>query len=504
MTVSFGFYDSLNGDRVYNAEQFSSMFDGIVADGIFSSVGSAFGVTEDTNMDILVGIGRAWFNRTWTANDAPLSLTVTTADPIFDRIDTVIIEVNADPTSRTNAIKIVAGSPASTPVAPTLTDSGTLHQYPLADIYVGAAVTSISAANITNRVGVDVPFCTGILEVISINWAFNQWEAEFSAWFQNLQDELDANQAANLQNQIDAINALISGGGVGLLSGFQGLGDNYVITPTVVTNSLSVAIKTIAGNNPSSSDEVNIRIGDTKHSLQNSLSLTLSFGTNFFNAGGLEHATLPVEYIVYLGYRVSDTSIFLGVSRKFGKTYADFSATATSDKYLAYTGAAPASTDVLEVIGSFKAINSGTAAYNWSLSGTGDVKNRPINSTDPAMYEPQLTGDPSQLTISSWTVNPAWYVLHRSGLCQTYGRCQQVTTGGTAHTDINVSYPISADANYTSIPGAGQYVDGGLQTLAQIFMDSTTSFRVRKDTGGNWSNASSTIQVLWELTYKVV
>ena len=35
MAFKYGFYNSREHDRVYDAEDFSSMFDGIIADGIF-------------------------------------------------------------------------------------------------------------------------------------------------------------------------------------------------------------------------------------------------------------------------------------------------------------------------------------------------------------------------------------------------------------------------------------------------------------------------------------
>lgn len=206
MTVTYGFYNSLSGDRVYDAEDFGSIFDGIIADGIFQSQGGGFGVTQDTgsNMNVKVATGRAWLNGTWTFNDAVLALTVGTADPVLNRIDTVIIEVDSSAAVRANSIKIKAGTAASTPVPPTLTDAGTLHQHPLCDIYVGAGVTAITNANITNRIGTDTPFCTGILETLSVAWLFANWEAQFQDWFDNLVDQLTGVQVTNLQNQIDA------------------------------------------------------------------------------------------------------------------------------------------------------------------------------------------------------------------------------------------------------------------------------------------------------------
>lgn len=77
MSVTFGFYNSKEGDRRYDAIQMSSIFDGIIQDGILQHVGTAMVVKESEAMIINVGVGRAWFNHTWTLNDALLPLVVT-------------------------------------------------------------------------------------------------------------------------------------------------------------------------------------------------------------------------------------------------------------------------------------------------------------------------------------------------------------------------------------------------------------------------------------------
>ena len=42
MSITSGFYNSYNGDRRYNAEQMSAIFDGIINDGVFSNIADAF------------------------------------------------------------------------------------------------------------------------------------------------------------------------------------------------------------------------------------------------------------------------------------------------------------------------------------------------------------------------------------------------------------------------------------------------------------------------------
>ena len=41
MSVTYGFYNSIKGDRKYNALEMSSIFDGIIVDGVYMSIGDA-------------------------------------------------------------------------------------------------------------------------------------------------------------------------------------------------------------------------------------------------------------------------------------------------------------------------------------------------------------------------------------------------------------------------------------------------------------------------------
>lgn len=182
--VTFGFYDSINHDRRYNSTQFGSIFDGIVRDGVFMSIGSKLMVTPaNSGMMVLVGTGRAWFDHTWTLNDAPLPLIVPQSEIILSRIDAVVIETNHTQGVRANTIKIVKGTPSSNPVNPTLINTVYVHQYPLAYIRVNANVTTIRAANITNMVGTSqTPFVTGILETMNIDALIAQWKDQWDEY----------------------------------------------------------------------------------------------------------------------------------------------------------------------------------------------------------------------------------------------------------------------------------------------------------------------------------
>ncbi len=232
MSLTYGFYNSVNHDRVYDATQFGSIYDGVINDGVFQNIGDLFVVTPNSGMNIFVGSGRAWFNGTWTYNDVRYPLTVTPSHQVYTRIDAVVLEVNQNSEVRANTIKMVDGPLSSTPTRPTLINNEFVHQYPLAYITVPKNASSIVASNIQNVVGTSAcPFVTGILEVNDIDHLYSQWDAsfhewetekhtefetwelstqsEFSTWFDSIKGQLDEDAAGHLQNEIDQFNVVL-------------------------------------------------------------------------------------------------------------------------------------------------------------------------------------------------------------------------------------------------------------------------------------------------------
>lgn len=217
MSVSSGFFNSLNGDRKYNAAQMSAIFDGLIIDGVFASIGTAFAVKAAGGLTVNVGIGKAWFDHTWTVNDSILPMTAPEAEVLLDRIDAVVLEVNGMESVRNNTIKFVKGNPSSAPSRPTLTNEGNVHQYPLCYIYRKYGTAVINQADITPMVGTEsTPFVTGILQTISLDELLGKWqdeldrftdarskevddwiaqeESDFTAWFNKMKADLQQEQ----------------------------------------------------------------------------------------------------------------------------------------------------------------------------------------------------------------------------------------------------------------------------------------------------------------------
>lgn len=95
--------------------------------------------------------GQAMVQGHYYINTTAVTLSLTTADAVNDRIDTVVLRL--DPVANTIVAAVVTGTPALSPVAPTLTqvEPYGVYEFPLADVLVPA--TAGVPGTITDRRG---------------------------------------------------------------------------------------------------------------------------------------------------------------------------------------------------------------------------------------------------------------------------------------------------------------------------------------------------------------
>jgi hypothetical protein len=228
----------------------------------------------------------------------------------------------------------------------------------------------------------------------------------------------------------------------------QGFLINGKIVPSVAANDLTVAIKGMDGNNPSASNPVYCRIGDTVRTITAALSVTKNDGTNWFNSGSAELATKEVDYFVYLGYNATD-GVVIGFARiPYANRYDGFSATSTNERYCAISTITNAAAgDYYEVIGRFAATLSAGAGYTWTVPTFTALNliQRPIYNTRYLTYAPTTTGG------TSITGDPGRYML-RDNQCSLSIPNIDGTSNATTKT---VTLPISTGASFSAIYNSG-------------------------------------------------
>ena len=196
------FWNSQNGDRVYDANDFSEWLKKFYTTGVFNG---DLAVTASGGMTVSVSSGYVNIEGKVKFFSAPTTLTIATAGGKYERIDTVVAECNYS--DREITVKVVTGAYSTSPKATAPVRTAAAYQLVLAEIDVPAGATEITQKNITDM-RTDSSVCglvTGTVNQID----FSTVEAQFNSWFESVKGTLDSDAAGNLKNQIDAANEKI-------------------------------------------------------------------------------------------------------------------------------------------------------------------------------------------------------------------------------------------------------------------------------------------------------
>lgn len=217
MALTYGFFDAVYDsdagtyDRTYTAEQMSLYFKGLVSDGVIANVGNMMAVTPGSGMAVQVGTGRMFIDSRWLQNSSALSISISAAHATLARKD--IIVARLDYSNRLISIVAKNGTPAAaSPAAPSIVRNGEYFEMELAEIYVSAGATAITATNITDK-RADTSVCgyvTGLVEQIDTTDMWTQLQDDFETWFDEMKDQLTEDAAGNLQTEIDALGTRVS------------------------------------------------------------------------------------------------------------------------------------------------------------------------------------------------------------------------------------------------------------------------------------------------------
>ena len=236
------FFNSINGDRTYDASSFENWLKKFFTSGVFTG---DLQVLASSGMTVNVGTGYANVDGKVRIWNSITPITLEAANSTYPRIDTIVI--TRDNTNRQIILEAVTGQySGDTPVPTAPVRNAEKYQMVLAQIYVGNSVTEITQANITDT-RTDTDLCgivTGTVQemdfsqfvtqfeafynefITSSEAEFDAWEAEqqvafttwmngeksdFDYWFANLQYVLDGDVAGHLQNEIDAIEEGLAG-----------------------------------------------------------------------------------------------------------------------------------------------------------------------------------------------------------------------------------------------------------------------------------------------------
>lgn len=165
--------------------------------GVFGADGN-LSVTANGDMTVSVSDGVGWlandkadgtvfWNDTKEQTGSELQLTIPLPDAILPRIDRIVVSWDTVDYAEKPRIEVLKGTPNNAPTAPELTNNTLKRQISLVRIYVAAAVSSISADNITDE-RLDPDVCGLVTDWVSVDTTTIQ--AQFSALLEKVKTEL--------------------------------------------------------------------------------------------------------------------------------------------------------------------------------------------------------------------------------------------------------------------------------------------------------------------------
>ena len=202
MAIRSGFFNSVNGDRRYLANNFAEYFSTFIGNGVFPDPAIGLQVQAKLNMTITVKPGKGWINGYYLINDGDFDLTISNADGVLNRIDRVVMRWDIN--TRNIVVQLKKGSFASSPVAPALQRDQEIFELALADIYVAKGITSISQSAITDK-RLEKSLCgivSGVVDQIDTTNLFTQYNMSFNEWFDTVKDYLNDTAVGNVANKL--------------------------------------------------------------------------------------------------------------------------------------------------------------------------------------------------------------------------------------------------------------------------------------------------------------
>ena len=225
------FYNSVNGDRIYDADDFAVWLRKFFTSGVF--IGDLQVLAGD-GMHLSVGAGYCNIDGKVKPWETQTDLAVERANSVYDRIDNVVVERRDD--DRDFFLKVITGTASASPTAQNPVRENGVYQLVLAQVCVPAGSTKVVQANITDT-RPDPSLCGFVagavtqIDFMQIQAQFDSYmqvyrqavaddyaaygeqigsfearaELQFNAWFGRIKELFKEDPAGGLQTQIDAL-----------------------------------------------------------------------------------------------------------------------------------------------------------------------------------------------------------------------------------------------------------------------------------------------------------
>lgn len=193
-------------DRAANAETLALYLKTFFTDGVVLHSSSAMQVKAKSGLTVTIQPGTAFLDGRILHSSAIEEFTLDQASGVLNRIDRVIFRL--DYANRLMKFMVLKGEEGSEPTAPALTRSADVYDMCIAEVYVGATVTELTQANITDtRANTTVCGIAGAaITQLDTSTMYEQYTAMFEEAYADLEDWTDEKKTI-IENMISSLQA---------------------------------------------------------------------------------------------------------------------------------------------------------------------------------------------------------------------------------------------------------------------------------------------------------
>lgn len=206
MAIKTGFYNSVENDRLYNAEDMSRYFAGLYTKGVLQNYKDKFAVKANGGMQVKVPTGKAFFSDgKYIENTADIILNIDASDVVLGRIDSVVLRSDKNESVRNAMVVLKKGTPSSNPQPPAIEVGEYVEELLICNIRVDKLTENLTQSNIENTVAnTDVcGYVTGLIDEVDTSDLYAQYQEaykqfyiesqqKFDEWFNNIKETIKA------------------------------------------------------------------------------------------------------------------------------------------------------------------------------------------------------------------------------------------------------------------------------------------------------------------------
>lgn len=196
--INGGFFNSVNKDRLYSADEMNRPYKRVITEGIFATQSGTPStdlqvVSANNGMNIVVKKGEGLLGGKWFENSSDIALTVSNNTAIVPRRDSIIIQVDLTQAGRAVNVVYREGTANSNPMPPNLSTDANVIEKRVANIYVAAGATYIGQDAITDlRGSSECPWITSLIKQVDTSTLYDQYRAAYQGYYDQETAAFDA------------------------------------------------------------------------------------------------------------------------------------------------------------------------------------------------------------------------------------------------------------------------------------------------------------------------